>query len=274
MGLVHRVGWDPRFLERSPWFWPLARAGQRLAGHTDWPTAAELEALCAELGAGAGTPRLTMGPNVDKRDKRLEGRVRLEALYDARIALRGEVPTRERDWHDLFNVLCFATFPRIKHALHTRQYEALSRRVDPHAATLPPTRSREQDALTLFDEGGVVVVASPTRVAALAAAAAELPEASADALAVAIEAMPASEPLAVIPVGHALYEHLVEGLMMPGARAMLLPLDGPWPSSEVELLARADQGFAAVLSDPARFQSPREQAHLRLATLAPRRPLP
>ena len=29
----------------------------------------------------------------------------VEELYDARIALRGQVPTRERDWHDFFNDL-------------------------------------------------------------------------------------------------------------------------------------------------------------------------
>jgi hypothetical protein len=267
MGLVHRVGWDPRFVDRSPWFWPLGRAAARLAGHVDWPSAAEREALCAELTDGSGTPRLKLGPNVDKRDKRAEGRVRLEALYDARIAVQGEVPTRERDWHDLFNLLCFATFPRVKHALHARQYAALQQRIEPGSARLPAARTREQDALTLFDEGGVIVATTAEHLTTLRAAGEGL-----DGLAEAIAATPGPVPLAVIPVGHALYEHLVEGLMMPGARAMLVALDGAWPASDVELLARADQALAGVMADPAFFQSPREQLHLRLGTLSPRHP--
>lgn len=265
MGLVHRVGWDPRFVERSPWFWPFERAAARLSRHADWPSAAELEALCAELTADAGTPRLKLGPNVDKRDKRAEGRVRLEALYDARIATQGEVPTRERDWHDLFNLLCFATFPRVKHALHARQYAALQRRIEPDSARLPPARTREQDALTLFDEGGVIVATTPAHLAKLAAAGEGL-----DGLAEAIAATP-DEPIAVVPVGHALYEHLVEGLMMPGARAVLVAIDGEWPAADVELLARVDREMARVMADPACFQSPREQVHLRLGALEPRR---
>lgn len=261
MGLSHRVGWDPHFTRRSAWFWPLGPASARLSASADWPGAAELEALCAELTAGTGAPRLRLGPNVDRRDKRADGRVRLEALYDARIATRAEVPTRERDWHDLFNVLCFATFPLVKHALHARQYAALRRRVEPGAATLPGSRTREQDALTLFDEGGVIVAASPRWAAQLVAAG--------DGLGAALALAPVDAELAVIAVGHALYEHLVEGLMMPGARAMVCALEGTWPRDDAAVVAAADRAFARVVADEARFASPREQVHLRLTELTP-----
>jgi hypothetical protein len=62
-------------------------------------------------------------------------------------------------YHDLWNAIAFAAFPRSKHALHARQYRALERWATPGAARLPSRRTREQDALTVFDEGGSVLVA-------------------------------------------------------------------------------------------------------------------
>jgi hypothetical protein len=55
------------------------------------------------------------------------------------------------------NGLVWATFPRAKRALHARQHRALAARVAERTERLPQTRSREQDALALFDEGGLVV---------------------------------------------------------------------------------------------------------------------
>ena len=60
------------------------------------------------------------------------------------------------DWHDLFNLLVWATFPRAKAALNARQYHALLEQ----QARGELNRGPAQDALTLFDEGGMVVAAS------------------------------------------------------------------------------------------------------------------
>ncbi|HMI93099.1 MAG TPA: DUF3025 domain-containing protein, partial [Polyangiales bacterium] len=137
---------------RSPWFWPLATAAERFVGLSDWPTRGALDAMYRGLTAGvSGVEPLRFADNVRKEDKRRGGQIRLDGLYDGRIVVHGEVPTREGDWHDFFNALCFATFPRAKRALHLRQYSALQGRVPATATRLPPTRTREQDALTLFD---------------------------------------------------------------------------------------------------------------------------
>jgi hypothetical protein len=42
--------------------------------------------------------------------------------------------------------------------VHERRYCTVAARVAPGACTVPPTRSRERDALALIDEGGVVVL--------------------------------------------------------------------------------------------------------------------
>lgn len=70
--------------------------------------------------------------------------------YEQRIAKRGVVATRERNWHDLFNALAWLRFPDLKRALNARQVAEIARMG-------PKRRSRAQYALTHFDEAGVVV---------------------------------------------------------------------------------------------------------------------
>jgi len=71
--------------------------------------------------------------------------------YEQRIAGRGEIATRERNWHDLLNALVWLRFARLKSALNTRQVAQI-------AIVGPKTRTRAQCALTLFDEAGVIVL--------------------------------------------------------------------------------------------------------------------
>lgn len=76
--------------------------------------------------------------------------------YEARIALTGEVLTRGENWHDLLNALAWVSFPRAKAALSAAHAERLRQGGMAEARLRSPAR----DALTLFDEGGVVVLAS------------------------------------------------------------------------------------------------------------------
>ncbi len=75
--------------------------------------------------------------------------------YEQRIAERGLVATRERNWHDLFNALVWLRHPALKAALNRRQVQEIARMG-------PRQRSRPQCAMTHFDEAGVIVrVADP-----------------------------------------------------------------------------------------------------------------
>ncbi|HLT35058.1 MAG TPA: DUF3025 domain-containing protein, partial [Enhygromyxa sp.] len=73
--------------------------------------------------------------------------------YEAAV-VEGRIPTRERSWHDTFNVLAFVGFPRAKAALHRRCLELQRLRSG------KPPRSREEDALTLIDETSLLLVGS------------------------------------------------------------------------------------------------------------------
>lgn len=70
--------------------------------------------------------------------------------YEQRIAERGDIATRENNWHDLFNALVWLRHPALKRALNARQMAEIA-----HMGTRQ--RSRAQCALTHFDEAGVTV---------------------------------------------------------------------------------------------------------------------
>lgn len=81
--------------------------------------------------------------------------------YETRIWTRGEVSTRPGSWHDFFNALVWLSFPLSKATLNARHVAAM---VVPTAGR---ARGRERDAMTHFDECGVVVVSCDASLLAL-----------------------------------------------------------------------------------------------------------
>jgi len=75
--------------------------------------------------------------------------------YEERAYLQGEVATRTDNFHDLFNALIWLNFPQTKAALNWRHVQAL-RETD-----LMQVRGPVRDAITQFDECGVIVVGMP-----------------------------------------------------------------------------------------------------------------
>ena len=122
------------------------------------PSHAELDALLAEVAPDArsgGDARICFVPPAGDA----EG-------YEARIFASGEVPTRAGDWHDFFNALAWCAWPRTKAACNRLHLAELHAR----AAAGLPGRGPRRDALTQFDECGIVVVSSDTDLLALLAA--------------------------------------------------------------------------------------------------------
>jgi hypothetical protein len=221
---------DGRFFERHPLFWPIARAASAFAEERDWPDVTSYSrGFSLEEGA---RPRFEPAP---PRARGRRGEVDPSALYDARIVLHGCVPTRSRSWHDFLNALVWATFPRAKQTLHERQHRAVAARIPSGARTLPPSRSREHDALALLDEGGVVVVDG-------------LPEPGRGT------APPGLEMSPVIVFGHGVYEGLVLGQLPVTACAIHVGVDEVAPDAS-RLVSLADAALAERLTrgelDPA-----------------------
>jgi hypothetical protein len=76
--------------------------------------------------------------------------------YEERACLTGEIATRSGNPHDLFNALIWLHFPQAKAALNRRHVAALNAARQQGSAARGPLR----DALTQFDECGVVVAGS------------------------------------------------------------------------------------------------------------------
>jgi hypothetical protein len=150
---IRKVRWerptfDARFFEKHEAFWPIARAASRFANHADWPDV-------REYNVPDGVVRFEEAPI---KRKRPPGPIDRTQLYDAQIVQQRIVPTRPRMWHDFLNALVWLTFPKAKLALHRRQHAAIERWLPIGATQLPNARTREQDALALIDEGGVLLV--------------------------------------------------------------------------------------------------------------------
>ncbi len=137
--------WNTGWLTR-PMFAPLQAVGARLP-HIGWPDVAVLNALAQEAG------RVVNAQGQQVRFVSQAAGVRVSGVaFEERIYLRGEVQVRPLDWHDLFNALAWMTFPTAKAVINARHFEGLE--------ADRTRRTPERDALTLFDEDGIVVLAS------------------------------------------------------------------------------------------------------------------
>lgn len=154
--------WDPRLLE-GPFFESLAGLREHLpwpAG--SWPGLADYQAWLDRLPSpprsGGGVPLKVVAPAA--------GRGGGQAEYEARIYREGELQTRPANWHDLLNLLAWAAFPRTKGALNQRHMELR----EAGAAGDRSRRSPAVDALTQFDETGVIIACADPELAVLLSA--------------------------------------------------------------------------------------------------------
>lgn len=216
-----RAEFEPRFFERHPDFWPIARAASVFADRADWPEVVDY----AKTFDGAGPVTFELSP--PKRRRPNGEPVDRAALYDAVIVHRRVVPTRARMWHDYLNALVWATFPASKLAIHRRQHLAIERWIPDGATQLPNARTRELDALALVDEGGVIVLDFGT-----------------------------SEHRIVF--GHALYEGLVFERPAMLSRRVVFDVRGHASSERAAALRLADEKLSTALADTGSFLSPEE----------------
>ena len=131
--------------------------------------------------------------------------------YEKHIFITGEVSTREKNWHDLFNALVWSRFPSLKVAMNAVHVRELGSGEDGR-------RGIQRDALTLFDESGVIVISSNKKYLV------EL--ARRDWMAVFRQNAAAwSDEIKVFVVGHALLEKFPQPYKSVTAHALLLRLD-------------------------------------------------
>lgn len=126
----------------------------------DFPTLQDFNTLLAALRPGitvhSGQP-LSFVPQE-------YGKLPFAAQYEPRCYLKGEVPTRANNWHDLLNALVWFTFPKAKAAINERHYRALTAGFDTEKTS---QRGAVRDTNTLLDESGVIVACANPELSAL-----------------------------------------------------------------------------------------------------------
>jgi hypothetical protein len=158
----------------APWYAPLAARGARWQATLDARTReiSKTREVTAAFGiAGVlDTPPATAKARDDdwrealNRDARMlqlttsackplrlvaQSALPAQVAYEAHIAATGEVPTRA-NLHDFFNALAWCAFARIKAQLNAAQASEIGQR------GIGAARGGVRDALTLFDENGVL----------------------------------------------------------------------------------------------------------------------
>jgi hypothetical protein len=232
-----------RFWE-DPMFDVLREVAVRLDGLAAFPDVATLDArLLAPL---RDDPRhafdhvLELQQPTPRRDSKRLPPKSLASFYDVRITDARRIPTRERSWHDVMNAIVFAAFPGTKTALHARQAAEVSR----HFATsrkLPNARSRLQDVLALFDEGGVVLFGDT---AAVARARPALLGGEGETLG----AMVKERRLRAVVFGHAMLEHAILDAPLPRGAPILVEEDDAFGPEVRRRLDRALTRHVATLA--------------------------
>ena len=234
------AAWDPDFAARSSLFEPLRAALQHLP-RSSWPTCDELDRLArAEppLRVHNGLPvRFVPQPAASP------------LAYETRAYRHGEVQMRAENWHDLFNALVWRTFPRTKAALNRAHYEAT-------VASANRNRGPRRDALTVFDESGVIVVAHDAALLEL------LREFRWHELFWRARER-VCQAMRFVVFGHALYEKALRPYIGLTGHAVLVPVNETFLAEPfAQQLGELDAVVAARLQDGRELASPRVLAPL------------
>lgn len=123
---------------------------------SNWPTCQELNRLVhrhSEVIVNANGMDIQFVPQLERPKV-------FDAGFEQRTFLTGEVQVRPQNWHDLLNALVWLLFPKSKSALNARHFSVLQNDV-------AKGRSPQGDALTIFDEEGVIVVSRNPRLTQL-----------------------------------------------------------------------------------------------------------
>jgi hypothetical protein len=235
--------WNPGMLLQSPLFEPLYPVLARLSSGA-FPTLCD----CNDMLAGRAPSITTQNGKPLRFVAQEHGKLPFEAQYEPRCYLRGEVQTREHNWHDLFNALAWLTFPQAKAAINARHYRALINA----AGGGTGARGSERDMLTLLDESGVIVVCADAELGELLRGFQwkELFWRHRERVKTA---------MGFYPFGHGLYEKALKPYVGMTGQGLLLVVEPgffAWPLTR--RLAYLDELLAEYLAESGRGRSTRE----------------
>ncbi|NOR51881.1 MAG: DUF3025 domain-containing protein [Gammaproteobacteria bacterium] len=149
-----QVSWSPDFHQQLPMFEPLQQLLKSFAAFKEWPGIDDFQQVLEAWPE----PIMTLGGMPLKIVKQ-DGRPHTFAeSYAPRIYQTGEIQTRLGNWHDFFQYLTWFIFPRSKAVINSIHIPRAKERID--GGGDPGRRSPIENMLSLFDEGGAVVLSS------------------------------------------------------------------------------------------------------------------
>ncbi len=192
----------------------------------DWPSIDELNQVSKELRPDFQW--VFVEQSVVPRRAKSRGDASLSG-YVALIGTQGKIPVRQRSLHDFLNCLSFLIFPMSKLQLNLRHFQE-----SPNGLMPGENRTRTQDLLTVFDEGGVI----------------RLKDNKGDSV--------------DLIFGHAIYEHLLKGQKVRAARIDFTTTNSVTNQNYWVLNNVADQLFADWLKNSSHCQSSHEFSNVWL----------
>ena len=216
----------------------------------------QLNALCISPPlSGGGVPIRFVRPVAP-------GLHRYADQYEVRTSVRGEIPVRSESWHDTFNALAWLSFPRTKAAINHRHFSELERdrtqrgiRED-EAFSPGGKRSASRDALTLFDESGILVASTDDQLL-------ELIRRHRWKELFWGRRADVEQRMRFFVLGHAVHEKSMRAYKGITARALLLPVTEAFPDlSPARQLEYVDDAAARHVAQPASFASPQDLSPL------------
>jgi hypothetical protein len=170
------------------------------------------------------------------------------AGYEERVYARGEVETRPDNWHDFFNALAWLAYPRTKRILNGRHHAAMQAQ----RAAGSRARGAVRDAITQFDECGIVVASASTALVDLIRAH-EWKELFWMHRAQLVRDM------RFFVFGHATWDQLRAPFVGLTAKALFLEVDAVWLARPVEQqTVDVDARLAEIFLRPDAYAQPRD----------------
>ena len=204
--------WDATFTSFSPIFAPLQSWAEKFSGfNAGWPVLSDYQTILDTLPKPIKTlagKTLKIVPQDDKPGH-------FHEHYAPRVYLTGEIQTRTENWHDFFQFLTWFMFPKTKAVINSIHVPSAQARIENNVDL--GRRSPIENMLSLFDEGGAVILCSDESLLQLIRdfkwkelfwqRRAEL-----------------SEKLKLVTFGHALYEKGLSPYIGMTANCILLPV--------------------------------------------------
>ena len=205
--------WDADFVSFSPIFSPLNLWAEKFSQFKDaWP---ELKDYQSVLDNAEQSIQTLSGKTL--KIVQQDGKPgHFNEHYAPRIYLTGEIQTRTENWHDFFQFLTWFMFPKTKAVINSIHVPAAQSRIEKD--TDLGRRSPVENMLSLFDEGGAVILCSDESLLQLIRDFKwkELFWQRRDEL---------SEKLKLVTFGHALYEKGLSPYIGMTANCILLHVD-------------------------------------------------